>query len=150
MNRLSVCEKSWGQGDRAITCKQSFETAILPTFLVIADQLINVTKVHLTMMYSLGKLNNEKVITTACNFWRQIACSLQVYGGTNHHNFCAKLTWKTLYWISHFFFTWPTLKSQAVFADNFYTCSKIGAKKIEIFNCEYLGDAWFKNWGETS
>ena len=32
-------------------------------------------KVRFTMMYSSRKLNNKNVITTACNFWRQIACS---------------------------------------------------------------------------
>ena len=88
---------------------------------------VNVVKVRFTMMYSSRKLNNKKVITTACNFWRQIACSSQVYGRTNH--FCAKSTRKTLFWISPFF-TWPTLTSQAVFSDNFSDRStKIRAKK---------------------
>ena len=45
----------------------------------------------------------KKAITTACSFWRQIACSFQVYGCTNYHNFCAQSTWKTLFWISRFF-----------------------------------------------
>ena len=62
---------------------------------------INVVKVRFTMRYSSRKLSNDKVITTACNFWRQIACSFQVYGRTNH--FCAKSTRKTLFWISRFF-----------------------------------------------
>ena len=70
------------------------------------------------MMYSSRKLNNKKVITTACNFWRQMACSFQVYGRTNH--FCAKSTRKILFWISRFFFTWPTLTSQAVFSRQFF------------------------------
>ena len=39
---------------------------------------INVVKVRFTMRYSSRKLSHEKVITTACNFWRQIACSFQV------------------------------------------------------------------------
>ena len=39
---------------------------------------INVVKVHFTMGYSSRKLSNDKVITTACNFRRQIACSFQV------------------------------------------------------------------------
>ena len=30
------------------------------------------------MRYSSRKLSNGKVITTACNFWRQIACSFKV------------------------------------------------------------------------
>ena len=64
-------------------------------------KLVNVVKVRFTMMYSSRKLNNKKVITTACNFWRQIACSFQVYGRKNH--FCAKSTRKTLFWISRFF-----------------------------------------------
>ena len=51
-------------------------------------KLVNVVKVRFTMMHSSRKLNNKKVITTACNFWRQIACSFQVYVRTNH--FCAK------------------------------------------------------------
>ena len=62
---------------------------------------INVVKVRFTMKYSSRKLSNDKVITTACNFWRQIACSFQVYGRTNH--FCAKSTRKTLFGISRFF-----------------------------------------------
>ena len=33
------------------------------------------------MRYSSRKLSNDKVITTACNFWRQIACSFQVMSG---------------------------------------------------------------------
>ena len=64
-------------------------------------KLVTVVKVRFTMMYSSRKLNNKKVITTACNFWRQIACSFHVYGRTNH--FCAKSTRKTLFWISRFF-----------------------------------------------
>ena len=42
---------------------------------------INVVKVRFTMRYSSRKLSNDKVITTACNFWRQIAWSLQVMSG---------------------------------------------------------------------
>ena len=37
---------------------------------------INVVKVRFTMRYSSRKLSHEKVITTACNLWRQIACSV--------------------------------------------------------------------------
>ena len=62
-------------------------------------KLVNVVKVRFTMIYSSKKLNNKKIITTACKFWRQIACSFQVYGRTNH--FCASR--KTLFWISRFF-----------------------------------------------
>ena len=42
---------------------------------------INVVKGRFTMRYSSRKLTNEKVIITACNFWRQIACSSQVMSG---------------------------------------------------------------------
>ena len=42
---------------------------------------INVVKVRFTMRYSSRKFTNDKVITTACNFWRQIACSFQVMSG---------------------------------------------------------------------
>ena len=50
-------------------------------FLYNSRKLINVVKVHFTMMYSSRRLNNTKVITTACNFWRQISCSFQVMSG---------------------------------------------------------------------
>ena len=68
--------------------------------------IVNVVTVRFTMMYSSRKLNNKKAITTACNFWRQIACYFQVYGRIililkNH--FCAKSTRKNLFWISRFF-----------------------------------------------
>ena len=36
---------------------------------------------HAHFQFSSRKLSNDKVITTACNFWRQIACSLQVMSG---------------------------------------------------------------------
>ena len=42
---------------------------------------IHVVKVRFTMRHSSRKLSNENVITTACNFWRQIACSFQVMSG---------------------------------------------------------------------
>ena len=42
---------------------------------------IDVVKVRFTMRYSSRKLSNDKVITTACNFWGQIACSFQVMSG---------------------------------------------------------------------
>ena len=50
------------------------------TFLVQRKE-INVVKVRFTVRYSSRKLSNDKVITTACNFWRQIACSFQVMSG---------------------------------------------------------------------
>ena len=46
------------------------------TFPVLRKE-INLVKVRLTVRYSSRKLSNE-VITTACNFWGQIACSFQV------------------------------------------------------------------------
>ena len=78
---------------------------------------VNVVKVRFTMMYSSRKLNNKKVITTACNFWRQIACSFQVYGRTNH--FCAKSTRKTLFWISRFFSPDQYWRHKLFFSENF-------------------------------
>ena len=42
---------------------------------------INVVKVRFTMRFSSRRLSNDKVITTACNFWRQNACSFQVMSG---------------------------------------------------------------------
>ena len=42
---------------------------------------IEVVKVRFTMRYSSRKLSNDKVIATARNFWRQIACSFQVMSG---------------------------------------------------------------------
>ena len=42
---------------------------------------INVAKVRFTMSYSSTKLSNEMVITTASNFWRQIASSFLVKSG---------------------------------------------------------------------
>ena len=67
----------------------------LAHFQYNSRKLVNVVKGRFTMMYSSRKLSNKKVITTACNFWRQIACSFQVNGRTNH--FCAKSTPKTLF-----------------------------------------------------
>ena len=42
---------------------------------------INVVKVRFTIRFSSRKLSNDKIITTACNFWRQIAWSFQVMSG---------------------------------------------------------------------
>ena len=44
----------------------------------VQRKAINVVKVRFNMRYSSTKLSNDKVITTACNFWRQIAWSFQV------------------------------------------------------------------------
>ena len=74
-----------------------------PCTFPVQRKEIDFVEVRFTMMYYSRKLNNKKVITTASNFWRQIACSFQVYGRTNHHNFCAKSTRKTLFWIPRFF-----------------------------------------------
>ena len=51
------------------------------TFPVQRKEINVVNKVRFTMRYSSRKLSNDKVITTACNFWRQIACSFQVMSG---------------------------------------------------------------------
>ena len=112
-------------------------------------KLVNVVKVRFTMMYSSRKLNNKKVITTACNFWRQIACSFQVYGRTNHHNFCAKSTRKTLFSIPRFFHL-TNIDVTSCFCRQFFRpLYEDEGQKIAILNCEYLGDACF-NWSEAS
>ena len=64
-------------------------------------KLVNVVKVRFTMMYSSRKLNNKKVITTACNFWRQIACSFQFMSGNIF------FLGKKIFEIPPFFQTWP-------------------------------------------
>ena len=88
---------------------------------------VNVVKVRFTMMYSSRKLNDKKVITTACNFWRQIACSFQAYGRTDH--FGAKSTRKTRFWISRFFSPDQRWRHKLFFSDNFSDRStKIRAK----------------------
>ena len=77
------------------------------------------------------KLNNKKVITTACNFWRQIARSFQVYGRTKH--FCAKSTRKTLFWISGFFSPDQHWRHKLFFFRQFSDRStKIRAKKQQF------------------
>ena len=59
---------SWKKSDHACT-------------FPVQRKEINVVKVRFTMRYSSRKLSHEKVITTACNFWRQIACSFLVKSG---------------------------------------------------------------------
>ena len=108
---------------------------------------VNVIKVRFTMMYSSRKLNNKKVITTACNFWRQIAFSFQVNGRTNH--FCAKSTRKTLFRISRFFHLTNIDVTSCFFRQFFRRLYEDKGPKTVIFNCEYLGNAYF-NWAETS
>ena len=94
---------------------------------------IDFVKVRFTMMYSSRKLNNKEVITTASNFWRQLARFFQVYGRTNHHNFCAKSTRKTLLWIPRFFSPdqhWRhKLFSPTIFPITLRRYTKIRAKK---------------------
>ena len=91
-------------------------------------KLVNVVKVRFTMMYSSTKLNNKKVITTACNFWRQIACSFQVYGPFHLTNIDV---------------------TSCFFRQIFRPFYEDKGQKIAIFNCEYLGDTCF-SWAETS
>ena len=62
---------------------------------------IDVVKVRFTMRYSSRKLSNDKVITTACNFWRQIACSFQVMSGN------ILFLGNEVFEIPPFFQTWP-------------------------------------------
>ena len=112
-----------------------------------SGKLVNVVKVRFTIMYFSRKLNNKKVITTACNFSRQIACSFQVYGSTNH--FCAKSTRKTLFWISRFFSPDQHWRHKLFFRQFFPRLYEDKGQKTAIFNGEYLGDTCF-NWAETS
>ena len=107
-------------------------------------KLINVVKVRFTMMYSSRKLNNKKVITTARNFWRQIACSFR---RTIH--FCATSTRKTLKWIFRFFSPDQHWRHKLFFRQFFRPLYEDKDQKITIFYCEYLGDACF-NWAENS
>ena len=51
------------------------------TLIFRTTQKINVVKVRFTMRYSSKKLSHEKIISTACNVWRQIACSFVVKSG---------------------------------------------------------------------
>ena len=96
-----------------------------------SGKLVNVIKVRFTIMYSSRKLNNKKVITTACKFWRQIACSFQVYGRTDHLG--AKSTRKTRFWISRFFSPDQRWRHKLFFSDNFSDRStKIRAKKQQF------------------
>ena len=89
------------------------------------------------------KINNKKVITTACNFWRQIACSFQVYGRTNH--FCAKSTRKTLFWTFRLFSPDQHYVTKCFFRQFFQPLYEDKGQKITIINGEYLGDTCF-NW----
>ena len=118
-----------------------------PHFQYNSRELVNVVKVSFTMMYSSRKLNDKKVITTACNFWRQIACSFQVYGRTNH--FCAKSTRKTLFRISRFFHLTNIDVTSCFFRQFFRRLYEDKGPKTVIFNCEYLEDTCL-NWAETS
>ena len=99
---------------------------------------------------SSRKLNNNKVITTACNCCRQIACPFQFYVGTNHHdNSCAKSTRKTLFWISRFFHLTNSDVTNCFCRQFFRPFYEDKGQKTVISNCEYLRDACF-NWAETS
>ena len=106
-------------------------------------KLVNVVKVRFTMMYSSRKLNNKKVITTARNFWRQIACSFR---RTIH--FCATSTRKTLKWIFRFFSPDQHWRHKLFFRQFFRPLYEDKDQKTAIFSCKYLGDTCF-NWAET-
>ena len=59
----------------------SWKKSDLRMHISSTTQGINVVKVRFTMRFSSRKLSNDKVITPACYFWRQIACSFQVVSG---------------------------------------------------------------------
>ena len=113
------------------------------TFPVQLKEISNVVKVRFTMMYSSRKLNNKKVITTARNFWRQIACSFR---RTIH--FCATSTRKTLKWIFRFFSPDQHWRHKLFFRQFFRPLYEDKDQKTAIFSCKYLGDTCF-NWAET-
>ena len=83
------------------------------------------------MRYSSRKLSHEKVITTACNFWRQIACSFQVKSGN------VLLLGKKSFEIPPFFQTWPGDLGKKVHACSLHfsalkACTGIIALRAEI------------------
>ena len=106
----------------------------------------NVVKVRFTMMYSSRKLNN-RVITTACNFWTHIACSFQVYGHTNRYNFCAKSTRKHCFEFPAFFNLTNVDITRCFCWQFFQPLNEDKGQKIAVFNCEYLGYACFNLLG---
>ena len=104
-------------------------------------KLVNAVKVRFTMMYSSRKLNNKKVITTACNFWRQIACSFQVYGRTSRLE-------KLCFEFPAFFHLTNIDVTSCFFRQFFRPLYEDKDQKTAIFSCKYLGDTCF-NWAET-
>ena len=81
--RNDKCQIEWMHLEKNRTYARTFP---------VQRKEINVVKVRFNMTYSSRKLNNKKVITTACNFWTQIPFSLKVFGRTNHQNFCTEST----------------------------------------------------------
>ena len=132
------------------TCLGKIEATLIPyvnAFCECVLKKIGLTHAHFqynSMMYSSRKLNNKKVITTACNFWRQIACSF--YGRTNH--FSSRLE-KLCFEFPAFFHLTNTDVTSCFFRQFFRPLYEDEGQKIAIFNCEYLGDTCF-NWAETS
>ena len=66
--------------DMLFLCPQWSSGPSISTFPVQRKD-IDVVEVRFTMRYSSRKWSNDKVITTACNFWRQIVCYFQVMSG---------------------------------------------------------------------
>ena len=93
---------------------------------------INVVKVRFTMRYSSRKLSNDKVITTACNFWRQIACSFQVMSG--NILFLGKKYLKS----RHFFWIWAKKKfTHAHYVFPPWTCNASSTKILLDFILDF-------------
>ena len=93
---------------------------------------IKVVKVRFTMRYSSRKLNNEKVITTTCNFWRQIACTFQVMNGNIFILFLGKK--KKILKSRHFF-----KPGQGILAKKVHACSlRFSALKADRVWCAKL------------
>ena len=95
----------------------------------VQRQEINVAKVRFTMRYSSRKLSNEKVITTACNFWRQIACSFQVMSGN------IVFLGNKIFEIPPFFQTRPGDLGKKVHAYSL----RFSAKKVDLTNRGWVG-----------
>ena len=113
-------------------------------------KLVNVVKVRFTMMYSSRKLINKRVITAACNFWRQIACSFQVYGRTNEHKpLLRQVDSRNCFEFPALFHLTNIDVTSCFFKQFFRPLYEDRGQKTAIFNCEYLGDTCF-NWAETS
>ena len=89
--RYFVLRPQWGSGpyicrNRNFLIRTHFVNApwknrIYASTFPAQRKEINVVKVRFTIRSSSRKLSNEKVMTTACNVWRQIACFFWVKRG---------------------------------------------------------------------